>query len=92
MKKSYETLILIICVVFIKKCSSKSQANNEHVFKIGTLLPEIKILSHHNESSFDLSISNAIHFASKKLSNLLHKDYGCNLMLDPASTRVCLAG
>ena len=87
-----QIILLVICIVYMKECST------ENVFKIGSLLPDIKSLrslsSHQFDLSdrpynYDLSIANAIHFASKKLSNLLLKEYGCSLKLDPASTRVC---
>jgi len=65
------------------------------IFKIGSLLPEITSLStssknHIGNQSFitGLSISNSIHFASQKLSELFLKEYGCNLKLDLANTKV----
>ena len=70
---------------------------NKRFLKIGSLLPEINNLSLYNNRPFDsrelnfkydLSIYNAIRFASKKLSELFFQEYGCDLVLDIASTKV----
>lgn len=73
---------LVLILVFLIQLS---QANDEnHIFKIGALLPEIKSLGVFDNNK---SIANAIQFASNKLSELFFKDYGCKVKLDPASTK-----
>jgi archaellum biogenesis protein FlaJ (TadC family) len=87
-------IIRVLIAVFLANLSLLN-ASQDKVFKIGSLLPEInslsfsKIQSQNLSSKTGVSISNAIHFASQKLSELFFKEYGCNLKLDLASTKVC---
>jgi hypothetical protein len=88
-------IVRVLIAVFLANLSLIN-TSQEMVFKIGSLLPEInslsfsKIQSQNLSSKTGISISNAIHFASQKLSELFLKEYGCNLKLDLANTKVCI--
>ena len=78
--------------------SNELNIGESPVFEIGGLFPEIneaefpenlKIYENYFENSTEFSpISNTIHLASRKLSDIFYEDYRCHLKLVSARTKV----
>ena len=95
------TLLIIINAISENSRIECQKTNDKQPkFNIGSLLPEINnLIRFRNFSSptsqisnecnnDDLSASNAIEFATVKLSELFLKHYGCSINLNPADTKV----
>ena len=86
---------VILQTLFTSLALINASEDKAVIFKIGSLLPEKIGLSYSTKNRIgnqslktSISISDAIQFASQKLSELFLKEYGCNLKLDLASTKV----
>ena len=86
---------VILQTLFASLALINASEDKTFIFKIGSLLPEISGLSSPSKNRIgnqslktSISVSDAIQFASQKLSDLFLKEYGCNLKLDLASTKV----